>query len=73
MEMVRVNTRISHKANTWLDEQSSSSGVPKSTLILLAIENYIAQKESAGVSRDMAHLVERIDEMQRMIERKGLE
>ncbi len=73
MEMVRVNTRISYDANNWLDEQSKVSGVPKSTLILLAIEEYIARKESVGASTDVAQLVARVDEMQRMIERKGLQ
>lgn len=73
MEMVRVNTRISHKANAWLDEESRVSGVPKSTLILLSIESYIAQKESAVAPAGMAQLVARIDEMERLIERKGLE
>lgn len=43
-EMVRVNTRISKKLNDWLDEYSKESGVPKSTLIHLALENYVNQK-----------------------------
>ena len=43
-EMVRVNTRISKKLNDRLDEYSKESGVPKSTLIHLALENYVNQK-----------------------------
>ncbi|MEB8746442.1 hypothetical protein P4H22_29765, partial [Bacillus cereus] len=43
-EMVRVNTRISKKLNDWLDEYSKESGVPKSTLVHLALENYVNQK-----------------------------
>ncbi|MEB8774983.1 MULTISPECIES: hypothetical protein [Bacillaceae] len=42
--MVRVNTRISKKLNDWLDEYSKESGVPKSTLVHLALENYVNQK-----------------------------
>ncbi|MEB9489744.1 hypothetical protein P4I82_32075, partial [Bacillus cereus] len=40
----RVNTRISKKLNDWLDEYSKESGVPKSTLVHLALENYVNQK-----------------------------
>jgi len=39
-EMVRINTRISKSANEWLDKRSDETGIPKSTLIFLAIENY---------------------------------
>lgn len=72
MEMVRVNTRISAKANDWLDSESEESGIPKSTLILLAVENYIREKEAFGLMADMGQLVAKIDEMERTIQRKGL-
>lgn len=55
-EMVRVNTRISKKLNDWLDEYSKESGVPKSTLIHLALENYVNQKI----------MLEELPKMQRM-------
>ncbi|WP_144536287.1 hypothetical protein [Bacillus mobilis] len=44
-EMVRVNTRISKEVNGWLDEKSARTGVPKSTLIYLALEQYIQQQK----------------------------
>ncbi|MCU5568228.1 ribbon-helix-helix domain-containing protein [Bacillus paranthracis] len=43
-EMVRVNTRISSKMNDWLDKYSKETGIPKSTLIHLALEQYVNQK-----------------------------
>lgn len=45
-EMVRVNTRISLEINEWLDSYSERTGVPKSTLIHMALENYIMQKRA---------------------------
>lgn len=45
-EMVRVNTRISTEINDWLDEYSARTGVPKSTIIHMALENYIMQKKA---------------------------
>ena len=43
-EMVRLNTRISADLNKWLDEESERTGVPKSTIIFLALEQYYTQK-----------------------------
>jgi len=59
--MVRVNTRISKQANEWLDNQSTSTGIPKSTLILLAIENYIQQKEVMERMADMSVMMEKLN------------
>lgn len=59
--MVRVNTRISKQANDWLDNQSATSGIPKSTLILLAIENYIQQKEVMERMSDMTELMQKLN------------
>ena len=63
-EMVRVNTRISHQANEWLDKRSNDSGVPKSTLIMLAIESYMQQQEVMGRMADMGQLVSAIERLE---------
>lgn len=68
-EMVRVNTRISEKANAWLDDQSNESGIPKSTLILLAIENFIREKEAMAMMGDIGTLVQKLDEIQEAVKR----
>ncbi|MEK4715960.1 hypothetical protein [Sporosarcina sp. FSL K6-5500] len=72
-EMVRVNTRISGKANTWLDNESLESGVPKSTLILLAIENYMREKEAMAMMADMGQLVGAIERLEKTVQRNALE
>lgn len=59
--MVRVNTRISKQANDWLDEQSKTTGIPKSTLILLAIENYIQQKNAQGQINELGLLINKLE------------
>jgi predicted DNA-binding protein len=45
-DMVRVNTRISSEVNDWLDAKSKKTGVPKSAIIHLALEQYIMQIRS---------------------------
>lgn len=63
-QMVRVNTRISYQANEWLDKRSEDSGVPKSTLIMLAIESYMQQQEVMGRMADMGELVAAIERLE---------
>lgn len=72
-ELVRVNTRISKKANDWLDKESEEHGIPKSTLILLSIENYIREKEAFGMMADMGDLVAKIENLEQTIKRNALE
>ena len=66
--MVRINTRISKKANEWLDNQSAETGIPKSTLVLLAIENYIQQKEVMEKMSDMTVLMEKLNAIENKLQ-----
>lgn len=66
-EMVRVNTRISHDLNSWLDEYSKNAGVPKSTLIHLALENYRREKEAFVMMGDMSNIMNKIDTLEGLI------
>lgn len=45
-EAVRVNSRISAEINDWLDERSKKTGIPKSSIIHLALEQYMMQLRS---------------------------
>ena len=60
-EMVRVNTRISKKMNDWLEKQSAETGVPKSTLIYLALETYVQQKEAMDGMTVLLEKLERLE------------
>lgn len=68
-DMVRVNTRISAEINDWLDARSKRTGVPKSAIIHIALEQYMTQLESInalqlsqGTLRDLYSKVELIVE-----------
>lgn len=41
----RVNTKISDRANEWLDQKAEEMALTKSALINIAIENYIKEVE----------------------------
>ena len=70
-EMFRVNTRIGADANAWLDAESERTGVPKSTLIHLAIEQYIQQKEAMSKMADMGQLVQAIERLESRIAKES--
>lgn len=39
--MIRKNTRISTEQNEWLNATSKRKGIPVSTLIMMAIEDFM--------------------------------
>jgi predicted DNA-binding protein len=68
-EAVRVNSRISAEVNDWLDRRSKETGIPKSSIIHLALEQYMIQmrsitalETSQGTLRELADKVNRIEE-----------
>ncbi len=73
-EMVRVNTRISTEINDWLDDYSARTGVPKSTIIHMALENYIMQKRAidsleAATQRlnKLDHVIEKLNNIEKQL------
>lgn len=68
--MVRVNTRVGKNINEWLDKQSMVTGVSKSTLIHLALESYISQKEAVEQFKDYNGLLENISEGFKELDKK---
>lgn len=67
-EPVRVNARISHDANAWLDNYSLETGISKSGLIHMAVSNYIQQHDVMKRMSDMGELVAKLDEIQELIQ-----
>lgn len=72
-EMVRVNTRVSKPVNEWLDKRSEETGVPKSTLIFLAIENYKKENDVMEMMGDMGSIMQKLEELQVAVQRNGSE
>lgn len=57
MTTVRVNTRVSQKMNEWLDKQVEEMGFPKSTVIMLALEEYKKQKDTLDMAEVMQEMM----------------
>lgn len=67
VEMTRVNTRVSKTINDWLDSESAATGLPKSTIIMLALENYYQQKEVMKSMSDMGALMEKLENIEKRL------
>jgi len=67
-EMIRVGTRIRKDLNDWLDQQSEETGLPKSTQIMMAIENYQQQKVAKGQITELGELISKLEGLSKQIE-----
>ena len=63
-EMFRLNTRVSVQANEWLDNESEKTGIPKSVLVLMAVEQYIHNKEVMSNMADMGGIVKALERLE---------
>ena len=68
-EMIRVGTRIRKDLNDWLDQQSEETGLPKSTQIMMAIENYQQQKMAKGQLSELGEMISKLEGMAKQVER----
>lgn len=64
VEMVRVNTRVSSPLNDWLDKRSLETGMSKSTLVMLALENYRQQVEVVDSLPTMVQIMEKLERIE---------
>lgn len=72
-KLVRVNTRIPLDLNEWLDAQSKRTGVSKSSIMMMATENYRREKEAMGMMADIGQLVAKIEQLEMAVQRNALE
>lgn len=73
-EMVRVNTRISSSLNDYLDKISREDGIPKSTLVMLAIEQYRQQREAVQTmqftQQSLKQLYDKVEAIEQKIDKQ---
>ena len=69
----RLNTRLPDELNDWLDIESARTGLSKNAIVLFSIENYRKEKEVLTSMANMGELVAKIEQMEKVIQRKGLE
>lgn len=61
----RVNSRLGYTQNAWLDAESERTGISKSGLIQLAVEQYIQQKQALDLmSEGFPMMLEKLEDIQ---------
>ena len=68
-DVVRVNTRISRTLNEWLNSRSHKTGLSKSVLIMLALENYYQQTEVVEQMGKWEAIYKEVDNLKRWKEK----
>lgn len=66
----RVNARLGYTQNKWLDEESQRTGISKSSLIQMAVEQYIAQKQALNAMYDMPSLIEKLESIENIVKKE---
>lgn len=69
----RFNGRLGYTQNKWLDEESARTGISKSALIQMAVEQYIAQKQALNAMYDMKSIVDKLESMEAMLKNQNKE
>lgn len=60
----RINTRIGLKQNEWLDKESAETGIAKTALVAMAIEQYIQQKDAVEAMNNMHDLYSKLTDIE---------
>lgn len=63
--MFRINARIGQKQNQWLDKESAATGISKSALLSMALEQYIQQKETIDAMNNMQALYTKLEDIEK--------
>ena len=66
-DMLRINARVSPVMMAWLDKKSEETGIPKSTLVMLALEDYRKQQESIDMVGVLSELVKRLERIENQV------
>ncbi|EJP0467891.1 MULTISPECIES: hypothetical protein [Terrabacteria group] len=69
-KMVRVNTQVSDELNDKLVAESERIGVPKSTIVTMALETYFQQKESIKAMTDIGLVIQKLEDLEKRIEKQ---
>lgn len=57
---MRLNTKVSYDLNAWLDKKAEETGISKSALVAIAIENYRKETETVAA---LPALLKKLEEM----------
>ena len=66
-QLRRVNIRITEEVHQFFKEKSISTGVSMSSLMYLALEEYVSQKNIMNAMPDMMKKIKELEEIKDMV------
>lgn len=63
----RVHANIGKDSNAWLDEYSEQTGLSKSSLINMAVEQFIREKKALEAMNDMSNIINQIERLEGLV------
>ena len=63
-QIVRLSVRVSKENNDYLDKKSMQTGISKSALVQIAVEQYRQQSEAVRAMNNREVLVEQLEKIQ---------
>ena len=66
----RVNIRVATWVNDWFDNKARESGISKSALMAMALNEYIDQKESLKAMSRIDYFVNGLNDLKKYIDDK---
>lgn len=68
--LFRLNVRVSQKQNKWLEDESAETGLSKSALVQLAVEQYIQQRKTVDAMGTMNELFDKLSAIEKAMQEK---
>jgi len=68
--LFRLNARVSQKQNQWLEDESAETGLSKSALVQLAVEQYIQQRKTVDAMGTMNELFDKLSAIEKAMQEK---
>ena len=66
---VRVIIQVSDSLNAQLVEESERLGIPKTSIVTVALEQYFTQKQAMRAMSDMGQVIQKLEDLERRLEK----
>ena len=66
-QIVRLSVRVSKENNDYLEKKSTETGISKSALVQIAVEQYRQQSEAVRAMNSMEKYVDQLEQIKREV------
>ena len=66
-QLVRLSVRVSKENNDYLEKKSTETGISKSALVQIAVEQYRQQSEAVRAMNSMEKYVDQLEQIKREV------